>query len=155
MSERLKYTGTSIVMQEVPDEVSLAISISGCTHRCEGCHSSYLWENKGRYLTDDIIEIVTYHIGLVTCICFMGGDQNIEELNECIDIAHEKDYKCCVYLGCDEIPQELRTVDYLKIGHYDKKYGGLDNPNTNQRMYKWTDSKYIDITERFYNVKNL
>lgn len=155
MPERLRYVGESIVLQEVPDEISLAISISGCTHRCDGCHSSYLWKNEGRFLVDDIIEIVTWYIGMVTCICFMGGDQNIEELNECIDIAHEEEYKCCVYLGCDEVPQGLRTVEYLKIGHYDKERGGLDNPNTNQRMFKWNGNDYEDITERFYNAKNL
>lgn len=155
MPERLRYISTSIVLQEVPDEISLAISISGCTHKCDGCHSAYLWENKGKYLTDNIVDIATWYLGMVTCICFMGGDQNIEELNECINVAHNEGYKCCVYLGCDEAPRELQTVEYLKIGHYDKERGGLDNPNTNQRMYKWADGNYVDITERFYNVKNL
>ena len=96
-----------------------------------------------------------WYLGMVTCICFMGGDHNIEELNECIDAAHNEGYNCCVYLGCDEVPQGLRTVEYLKIGRYDKQRGGLNNPNTNQRMYKWTGNSYVDITERFYNAKNL
>ena len=52
--KKLKYNGYSIVMQEVPNEVSLAINISGCPHKCEGCHSKYLWEYDGEYLIDDI-----------------------------------------------------------------------------------------------------
>ena len=59
MPERLRYISTSIVLQEVPDEISLAISISGCTHKCDGCHSAYLWENKGKYLTDNIVDTIT------------------------------------------------------------------------------------------------
>lgn len=155
MSERLKYLGTSIVLQEVPDEISLAISVGGCQHKCDGCHSPYLWEYKGRYLLDDISDLLFQYNGLVTCICIMGGDQNIEELNICIDAIHCEGYKCCLYLGCDEIPLGLKTVEYLKVGHYDKELGGLNQFNTNQRMYKWFGDKYIDITERFYNVKNL
>ena len=155
MPERLKYVGTSIVLQEVPDEISLAISISGCRHKCKGCHSPYLWEYKGRYLIDDIADILYKYLGIVTCICLMGGDQDIEELNACIDIIQSEGYKCCVYLGCDEVPQNLRQVEYLKIGHYDKHLGGLNSPSTNQRMYKWVDNGYTDITERFYNVKNI
>ena len=50
---KLKYLGYSIVFQEVPDEVTLAINISGCPHKCEGCHSKYLWEYDGHYVSDD------------------------------------------------------------------------------------------------------
>ena len=154
MSERLKYVGTSIVLQEVPDEISLAISISGCRHKCEGCHSSYLWEDTGRELINDIADILNEYLGMVTCICLMGGDQNIEDLNECIEAIQSEGYKCCVYLGCDEAPQNLKRVEYLKIGHYDQNLGGLTKPSTNQRMYKWVNDSYIDITERFYNANN-
>ena len=149
MSERLKYLGTSIVLQEVPDEISLAISISGCPYKCDGCHSKYLWEYKGRYLTDDLADILNEYLGLVSCICIMGGDQNIKELTECINTIHSEGYKCCLYLGCDTIPKNIPTVEYLKIGHYDKHLGGLDAPNTNQVMYKYNGKEYVDITNRF------
>lgn len=155
MSERLKYIGTSIVMQEIPDEISLAINISGCRHQCEGCHSSYLWEYKGRYLLDDIAELLLRYDGLITCVCIMGGDQNIDELNGCIEAVQSSGYKCGLYLGCDNIPDGLKVPDYIKIGHYDKKCGGLDSPTTNQRMYKYDKGKFIDITERFRHVKDI
>ena len=35
----LKYVNTAVVFQEIPDEVTLAINISGCPCRCPGCHS--------------------------------------------------------------------------------------------------------------------
>ena len=46
--------------------------------------------------------------------------------------------------------------DYIKIGPYKKELGGLDNPNTNQRMYlNWWDEEdkvvhCLDITSKFW-----
>ncbi|SHF88735.1 hypothetical protein SAMN05444364_11530 [Prevotella scopos JCM 17725] len=42
----LRYINTDIVFQEFPDEVTLAINISGCPCRCPACHSQFLWANK-------------------------------------------------------------------------------------------------------------
>ena len=94
---KLKYLGYSVVFQEVPDEVTLAINISGCPHKCEGCHSKYLWEYEGNYISKDIDDIINKYDGLITCVCFMGGDQNIEELNRLICKVQSKGYKCCLY----------------------------------------------------------
>ena len=58
----LKYVNTGIVFQEIPDEVTLAINISGCPCQCPGCHSQYLWEDVGMPLTTDAIdEFVEMH----------------------------------------------------------------------------------------------
>ena len=38
----MKYVDTKIVFQELPNEITLAINISGCPCACIGCHSSYL-----------------------------------------------------------------------------------------------------------------
>ena len=46
----LRYDGAAVVFSEVPDEISLAISITGCPRRCPGCHSEYLWEYHGNLL---------------------------------------------------------------------------------------------------------
>lgn len=43
-----KYVDYDIVFQEVPGEVSLALNISNCPFKCEGCHSPHLRENIGR-----------------------------------------------------------------------------------------------------------
>ncbi|WP_231731034.1 4Fe-4S cluster-binding domain-containing protein [Lacimicrobium alkaliphilum] len=40
-----------ICFQEVPDEVSLAFTITGCPLACAGCHSRDTWDpDKGRRL---------------------------------------------------------------------------------------------------------
>jgi predicted enzyme involved in methoxymalonyl-ACP biosynthesis len=46
----LKYVDTKVVFVEVPDEITLAISISGCPCFCEGCHSAYLAKDIGKEL---------------------------------------------------------------------------------------------------------
>ena len=144
-TQRLKYLGHSIVFQEVPNEISLAINISGCPYKCRGCHSSYLWEYKGRYVSDDIEALINEHDG-ITCVCFMGGDQNPQELNELIDYVHLKGLKACLYTGRDDI----HNLNYLKIGHYVEKCGGLDKPTTNQKFYVVYDDKdYFDTTSLF------
>ena len=158
-TQRLKYLGHSIVFQEVPNEISLAINISGCPYKCRGCHSSYLWEYKGRYVSDDIEALINEHDG-ITCVCFMGGDQNPQELNELIDYVHLKGLKVCLYTGNDDIPDGIHNLNYLKIGRYVEKCGGLDKPTTNQKFYVVHDDKdYFDITslfrkEQIINVKD-
>ncbi len=152
MSKKLKYLGYSIVLQEVPNEISLAINVSGCPHKCEGCHSKYLWEYEGNYISKDIDDIINKYDGLITCVCFMGGDQNIEELNRLICKVQSKGYKCCLYTGSDDIPLNINNnIDYIKTGRYIAKLGGLDSVNTNQKFYKRDLGTFVDITSIFYN----
>lgn len=151
---KLKYIGCTIVFQEVPDEVTLAVNISGCPHRCEGCHSEYLWEYKGRYLSDDIAHLIQMYKDLITCVCFMGGEQNPEDLVKCLLIAKSQNLKTCVYSGCDDIKVLSQNgiaqyCDYIKIGHYDKKLGGLSSSSTNQRFYALSSDEFIDKTSLF------
>lgn len=153
---KLKYLGYSIVFQEVPNEVTLAINISGCPHRCEGCHSKYLWEYKGNYISDDLVELIEKYKGLITCVCFMGGDQNPIEL---MQLAHIVDYyglNVALYSG---LPSRLslyniaQWFDYVKVGEYDSNLGGLTSKTTNQRMYKQVNKPsniWEDITYKFW-----
>lgn len=149
---RLKYAGYSIVMQEVPNEVSLAINISGCPYKCEGCHSRYLWEDVGHYLTDDLDKLINRYDELITCVCFMGGDQNEEELFECLKKVKNKKLKTCLYTGNDSINsisrQIMDSLDYIKVGRYIEKLGGLDCNTTNQKMYDLNNNKEIFFYKR-------
>lgn len=52
----LRYLNYNIVFQEVPDEVTLAIHISQCPHRCKGCHSPILQQNSGEYLNESVLD---------------------------------------------------------------------------------------------------
>lgn len=150
---KLKYTHYDVVFQEVPNEISLVFNISGCPHQCEGCHSKYLWEYVGSYIRDDIKAILNKYKTMITCVCFMGGDQNTRELFEFIKIA-KFDYglKTCVYSGCDSIGEfndSLCHLDYIKIGKYKSELGGLNNITTNQRFYKIVNNKLEDLTHTF------
>jgi anaerobic ribonucleoside-triphosphate reductase activating protein len=152
----LKYLGYSIVFQEVPDEVTLTINISGCPHKCEGCHSQYLWEYDGNYISDDLEDLINKYNKLITCVCFMGGDQNPDELVDLLNKVHRRGLKTALYTGEDSLQhiafRVLCNLDYCKIGHYDKALGGLDNKNTNQKMLIWnyTSNQWEDITYRFW-----
>lgn len=151
--QRLKYLGYSIVFQEVPDEVTLAINISGCPHRCEGCHSQYLWEYEGNFISNDLLSIVEKYKSLITCVCFMGGDQNLNELYRLMKTVKLLNLKVALYTGASD-PYTLGyamslPVDYIKYGPYIEQYGALDSPTTNQVMLKRNDDKWEDITYKF------
>lgn len=142
----LKYLGYGIVLQEVPDEISLAINISGCPHKCEGCHSKYLWEYEGEYLSEYFINIIETYKLFISCICFMGGEQNQEELLEYLKHAKSIGLKTCLYSGCDsinDIEMLLPYLDWVKTGRYDELLKTNDNiqygvklATSNQHMYK-------------------
>lgn len=154
MTQRpLRYSGYGIVFQEVPNEISIVFNITGCPHKCCGCHSKYLWEYNGKILKDDIENIIKKYIGGATCVCFMGGDQSLGELT-CLLKLIKKRYKLktCVYSGSNDInlfKKSSKYIDYLKIGSYIEALGGLDSTTTNQRFYKIKDNIYTDITYLF------
>lgn len=161
----LKYVGFDIVFREIPDETTLAINISNCPCHCKGCHSSYLAEDIGKPLDEDsLVELMLDNKG-ITCVAFMGGDSEPAYINWLADIMRSMndtpgswaDVKIAWYSGratlADEI--DLYNFDYIKLGPYIEECGPLDNPNTNQRLYKtiMTDDgpKLKDITFRFWN----
>lgn len=158
MEPKLKYLGYGITFLEVPDEVSLVINISGCPYKCEGCHSDYLWEYDGPYLLDDLYGLLEKYGEYITCVCFMGGDQNRDDLEQAVDMVHGKGLKVCIYSGRKFSSHgrdylEQFAPEYYKIGNYDKNLGGLNSPKTNQRFYKRDRWGYEDITSTFWKKK--
>lgn len=155
----LKYIYCKEIFSEVPWELTLGISISGCQIHCKGCHSRELWEDKGTPLTiEELQSLLDKHQG-ITCLCLLGGEHDIDSLTELFMYAHER-IKTAWYCGLDMIPKDkvgiLEYLDFVKIGHYDQELGGLDSPTTNQKFYKLeshsnNDSvKVIDITSVFH-----
>lgn len=134
----LKYLYCKEIFKEIPSEISLGISISGCTIRCKGCHSRELWEDKGKSLTwESLNALINIHQG-ITCICLFGGEHDIDALTELF--YHARRYvKTAWYCGLDMVPKDklgiYQYLDYIKLGHYDMELGGLDSPTTNQRLY--------------------
>ena len=160
----LKYVDTKVVFQEVPDEVTLAINISNCPCHCEGCHSSYLAEDIGTELTiEELVRLGTETEG-ITCIAFMGGDSDPRRINKLAKfVTEELDLKVAWYSGRQYIPDEINVgnFNYIKIGPYIPKLGGLDSENTNQIMYEVCSTsklgdKYLlkEITYKFRKHEN-
>ena len=136
----MNYKYVDIVFQEVPDEVSLAISISGCPNRCIGCHSVELRDPSGTPLTlDAIIAEVGDRSDSITCILFMGGDSDQKEVLRLAELTKIEypHLKIAWYSGSNSIPPEAVSIlDYIKIGPYNKDAGPLKSKTTNQHMYK-------------------
>ncbi|MBR3433466.1 MAG: 4Fe-4S cluster-binding domain-containing protein [Bacteroidaceae bacterium] len=153
----LKYVDTKEVFAEIPDEITLAISISGCPIRCKGCHSKYLWDDVGEPLSvSSLSAMLADHAG-ISCVCFMGGDQSPQEINTLARWVKENtDVRTAWYSGADEISPaiELGCLDYLKTGHYSEKSGPLNSPTTNQILWriehKESENNLVNITSRFW-----
>lgn len=135
----LKYLYCKEVFSEVPGEISLGISISGCTIHCEGCHSRELWEDKGTPLTiEELQGLLNKHQG-ISCLLLLGGEHDMDSLIELFQYVCKK-VKTAWYCGLDIIPKNkvgiLQYLDWVKLGHYDQELGGLNSPTTNQKFYK-------------------
>ena len=157
----LKYANFDIVFQEVPDEVTLAINISNCPNQCPGCHSKYLWENIGKNLDmNELDRLVSQYQSGITCVCFMGGDNEPEAVSELARRVKDghTGLKLAWYSGKNELPENVPTehFDYIKLGRYMEEYGPLDSVTTNQRMMKrLADGRVKDITEWFRKNKKV
>ena len=155
---RLRCDGVDVVMQEVPGEVSLAINVTECPHHCVGCHSAHLAESYGDYVGDILEGVLQKYKGLITCVCFMGGDQHMDDLvrQAAYINSNYPELKLALYTGHDGFPMQLSMFNYIKFGHYDAALGGLDNPNTNQRFYRRrSDGRWEDVTFWFWKGDRL
>ena len=157
----MKYLDTMVTFSEFPDEIALCINITNCPFHCPGCHSPELWKDIGTELTfDELNKLIQSNKG-ITCVGFMGGAQDVYHLLNLAICVRNKfpDIKIGWYTGQSEIPEiiseNLEYFDYIKIGPYIKDKGGLDNPNTNQIMYKVNhlpdgNSTLENITYKFW-----
>lgn len=155
----LKYVNYGVVFQEIPCEITLSINISHCPIHCLGCHSKYLWDDIGSPLDVHSLDNLLKEYGSdITCVCFMGGDIDPETINS---LAHHvkaeyPNLKVGWYSGYSHLSTcvSLLNLDYVKLGPYNMKLGGLKSPATNQRLYKIDKHGNMeDITSMFWNVK--
>lgn len=146
----LKYVNYDVVFQEIPNETTLAINISNCPCHCKGCHSSYLAENIGEPLTERVLEKLIRENTGITCISFMGGDSDPEEINR---LAQHVPYcyggeelLTAWYSGRQELPNsiDIKNFNFIKLGPYVEELGGLKSPTTNQRLYEVKMCRELD-----------
>ena len=144
----LKCYSYDIVCQEIPDEITLAVNISCCPNRCPGCHSPWLWEDKGEPMTDDMLSaLIDRYSSAITCFCFMGGDAEPSEVERIAKEIRNKypQIKTAWYSGQENIPEsfDIKALDYIKLGPYIEVLGGLKSPTTNQALYKVSPDGYM------------
>ena len=160
----LKYVDTKVTVIEVPDEISLCISISNCNIHCKGCHSKYLWKDIGEILTVDKLKKLIHKNKGITCVTLLGGDGDVDSiihLMESVKIYYPE-LKTCWYSG-QTIRKIINTgilayLDYLKEGPYIEEKGGLDKKGTNQSFFRieripYSNGKDVLYTAELLNYK--
>lgn len=138
---------TSVVMEEIPDRVSLAVDISNCRGNCVGCHSPFLKQDVGEELTAEIIDRLLADNFGVNCFLFLGEGQDPQAILSLAAHVRELGLDVALYSGREEVEDEFwDAFDYLKLGPYRPECGPLNKRTTNQRLYHHGK----DITERFW-----
>ena len=159
---------TSVVLEEIPDRVTLAVEISNCRGNCPGCHSPFLKEDIGEELTPERIDALVADNFGVDCFLFLGEGRDPEVL--CALAAHvrSKGLLAAVYSGRSEVDDAIwEAFDYVKVGPYVEALGPLNKPTTNQRLYRalkpeesvqpemevltFAGRRFLDITARFWH----
>ena len=108
----LKIASFDIVFQEIPGEVTLALNLSNCPCHCPGCHSKHLWEDIGEELNEELLDgFIARYGSMITCVCFMGGDQAPEEVIRWAEyikgLSGEAGLKVAWYSGRPYLPECL------------------------------------------------
>ena len=141
---------TDIVLEEIPDRVTLAVEISNCRGSCPGCHSPFLKQDLGVELTPAAVDkLIADNFG-VNCFLLLGEGRDLQAL---LGIAaflkeYHPEVERAVYSGRTEVePEVWAAFDYVKLGPYVESLGPLNEPTTNQRLYHHGE----DITPRFWH----
>ena len=153
----MKYVDTKVVFREVPDQITLAINISGCPVKCPGCHSSYLTQDIGDILDIDSLSALIKGNPGISCVSFMGGDADPSFIHKLASWVHETypEIRTCWYSGRDlaHAQEVLDALDFIKVGPYIDEFGPLDYETTNQRFYSIGHTsegpELTDLTYRF------
>lgn len=147
----LRYIEAEISTLEVPGETSLCIYISGCIHKCAGCHYPELQRTDyGIPLRDGLPLLIQIYGNRVSCVCFLGdgSPKDREELVGYAETVHAMGLSSCLYSGQSKFEEWMAVFDYVKVGPYVESLGPLTMKGTNQKMYCRTAEgifKYVKI----------
>lgn len=147
----LKYIPelTDIVLEEIPDKVSLAVEISNCQGNCPGCHSPFLRQDLGEELTFEAIDAMIGSNYGADCFLFLGEGCDPEALRAAAAHIRSRhpDIELALYSGRESVEDWIWGMfDYVKVGPYRAESGPLNERGTNQRLYHHGE----DITSRFW-----
>ena len=141
---------TDIVLEEIPDKVTLAVEISNCRGSCVGCHSPFLKDDIGSELTPAVVDkLIADNFG-VNCFLLLGEGRDPEALLRIgahLRPAHPGLERAVSSGSAEVAPEIYAAFDYVKVGPYIADCGPLNEPTTNQRLYYHGQ----DITSRFWH----
>lgn len=133
----MNYSEIETVLQEVPSEICICFTITGCKINCKGCHSPHLWsEGSGKKLTQEyFLKTLKKYQNYASCVLFMGGEWHKKELAKNLTTAVKMGYSTCLYTGLENVDYEIRSkLTWLKTGPWIKELGGLDSSTSNQKF---------------------
>ncbi|WP_417657237.1 anaerobic ribonucleoside-triphosphate reductase activating protein [Pseudidiomarina aestuarii] len=143
----MRFSAEAVVFQEVPGEVALAYTITGCPIGCKGCHSADSWSaDRGHPLTaSHLQQQFDRYQGLITAVLFLGGEWYSQDLTYFLNMAKQRGLATCLYTGLVDVDDGLKKhLDYLKTGPWVAERGGLMSPKTNQRFYDLRSGKVLN-----------
>lgn len=147
----MNYSYPQETLQEIPGEITIAISISGCNLDCKNCHSKETHDLEfGEFLTTTVIDNLINKY--TTCFLFYGGEWLLDELEFFIDYVKTKNIKVALYTGrnLSFFSEEfIHKLDFIKVGPYIELKGNLRSKNTNQIFYEIKDKILINKTYLF------
>lgn len=145
MSITLPISNLGITFQEIPGQISFFIEIGNCIHHCPNCHSPHLQKHTRQVNLAYLLQTAKQSKKRgASAILLMGGTTNqipletlrhiIEQLSTILPVG--------IYSG-DSVQshstsflKELPALQWIKVGEYNEKLGGLSSPTTNQRFYQ-------------------
>ena len=149
---------TNVVLEEIPDRLTLAIDISNCTGLCEGCHSPFLRRDVGVELTPEAIDsLIAGNFG-INCFLFLGEGNDHAALMSAANYVRRAYPSLAhgLYSGRESVEEDVwELFDYVKIGPFRPSCGPLNKTTTNQRLYRILHNAdgtrtVDDITARFW-----
>ena len=143
---------TDVVLEEIPDRVTLAVEITNCQGSCPGCHSPFLRQDIGEELTEAALDKMIEDNFGVNCLLFLGeGNDTVALLRLAAHLRRRwPELETALYSGRHDVEEELKSAfDYVKVGPYIEALGPLNEKTTNQRLYRRGE----DITPRFWRKK--
>lgn len=156
----LKYLNTAVTFAEIPNEVTLCINLTNCPNRCLNCHSPYLQRDIGDVLGYNTLKALIEKNKGITCICFMGGDSDPDQV-ALLAFKIKKEFPDLLvawYSGKQELPKDfpIKWFNYIKVGPYIESLGSLDKKTTNQKFYRIQALKEVsEKGDRLYGLEDL
>ena len=134
----MEIYGYDFTFSEVPDHISLTISVKGCGLKCDGCSWKGLTHFE-EFTLPDLENILIKNNKKISAVCFLGGEWE-SNIDKYFDLVKKYEKILCLYTGkeLEELDETfVNKLDFIKVGNWLEEKGGLNNKDTNQ--------KYIDI----------